>query len=197
MACCSLRDLRSQKLRAVLSCAMRIAFRPLAETDLDELHAWLNRPHLARFFQKRPISRAEVEAKFGPIVRREDTTHSHLAFEAGAPLGYIQCYRITDNPDWAALIQANEGIGVDLAIIEPTKPGRGFGRVMLASYLGDVAFPLYPAESKCFIGHELENEAAIACSRSVGFEYVRDFVEGGIPSALFVLERDKSALAFG
>ena len=176
---------------------MRVAFRPLAETDLDDLHAWLNRPHLTRFFQKRPISRAEVGAKFEPIIRREDTTHSHLAFDAGAPLGYLQCYRIVDNPEWAALIQAKEGIGVDLAIIDPAKLGRGFGRAMLVSYLSDVAFPLYPGESKCFIGHDLENEAAIACSRSVGFEYVRDFVEDGIPSGLFVRERDKTAPAFG
>lgn len=46
--------------------AMSISFRPLALSDIDDLFVWLNRPHLRRFFQKQPISRDEVEVKYGP-----------------------------------------------------------------------------------------------------------------------------------
>jgi RimJ/RimL family protein N-acetyltransferase len=97
----------------------------------------------------------------------------------------------------AALIGESEGIGVDLAIVDPSKLGRGFGRAMLASYLRGVAFPLFPQETRCFIGHALENHRAIACSEAIGFTFLRTFLEDGNATGLFVLERDKWACPFG
>lgn len=167
-----------------------IVFSALRPEERSLLHGWLNRPHLRRFFQKQPVTLAEVEAEYGPAVRGEEPTHCHLARRDGKPFGYLQCYALRDWPDWAALIESSDGIGVDLAIFEPHMLGRGFGRAMLRAYLDSVAFPLYPAERKCFIAHELDNHAAVACSSAVGFRYLRDFREGDHVNALFVLERD-------
>lgn len=176
---------------------MEITFRPLAEADFDDLHVWLNRPHLTRFFQKRPISRSQIGEKYLPRVRGDDPTHSHLALEDGTPFGYLQCYRIADYPDWAAVIDSHDGIGIDLAIFDPAYLRLGMGRAMLFLYMREIAFPLFPDETKCFIAHEIENEAAIACSQAIGFKLVRTFEEDGIPSALFIQERDKSADSLG
>jgi aminoglycoside 6'-N-acetyltransferase len=176
---------------------MPIPFRPLTPSDIDALHAGLNRPHLRRFFQKQPISRAEVEAKYGPRIRGEQPTHSHLALCDGRPFGYLQCYRLSDYPDWANLIESQDGIGVDLAILDPSMLGRGMGRAMLGAYLRDIAFPLFPDENKCFIAHEVENRAAIACSRAAGFSIAGEFLEDGIPSLLLVRYRDKWAESRG
>jgi aminoglycoside 6'-N-acetyltransferase len=176
---------------------MTISFRPLELTDLDDFCAWLNRPHLRRFYQLEPISRVEVEAEYGPCIRGEDPTHCDFALFDGRPFAYLQCYRIPDYPEWAALIESHDGIGVDLAILDPAMLGRGFGRAMLGAYLRDIAFPLFPDEQRCFIGHEVENHAAVACSRAVGFELVGPFVEEGFPSFLFVLCRDKWAESRG
>ena len=74
---------------------------------------------------------------------------------------------------------------------------RGFGQEMLAAYLRDIAFPLFPREHRCFIAHETDNRAAIACSRAVGFEFAGEFSEDGIPSLLLVLYRDKWAVSRG
>ena len=176
---------------------MSISFRPLALSDIDDLFVWLNRPHLRRFFQKQPISRDEVEAKYGPRIRGDDPTRSHLALCEGRPFGYLQCYRLADYPDWANVIDSPDGIGVDLAILEPSMLRRGFGQEMLAAYLRDIAFPLFPREHRCFIAHETDNRAAIACSRAVGFEFAGEFSEDGIPSLLLVLYRDKWAVSRG
>jgi aminoglycoside 6'-N-acetyltransferase len=172
---------------------MPISFGLLETSDLDDFCTWLNQPHLRRFFQCKPISREEVEAEYGPCIRGEDPTHCHLALFGGRPFGYIQCYRIPDYPEWADLIESPDGIGVDLAILDPAMLGRGFGRAMLGDYLRDVAFALFPDQHRCFIAHQVENHKAIACSRAVGFEQIGPFVEEGFPSLLFVLDRDKWA----
>lgn len=166
-----------------------LAFRPLAEADLADLHAWLNRPHLRRFFQREPISAAEVAEKYRPCIRGEEPTFCHLALLDGQPFGYLQCYRIADHPAWAATIGESDGIGTDLAIFEPEMIGRGLGRAMLGGYLRDVAFALFVAETRCWIAHEIANTAGWRNSLSIGFRPVRDMVEDGLPSRLFVLNR--------
>jgi hypothetical protein len=75
--------------------------------------------------------------------------------------------------------------------------GKGLGRAMLSRYLREIAFPLFPDEQRCFIGHEHENVAGWRNSESVGFRFVRDFVEGGAPSRLLVLERGEMAESRG
>lgn len=170
-----------------------IAFRPLAETDFADLHAWLNRPHLRRFFQKQPISPEQVRAKYAPRARGEEPTFCHLALLDGRPFGYQQCYRIADHPAWAETIGEGDGIGTDLAIVEPDLIGKGLGRAMLGLYLRDTAFPLFPHETRCFIAHEIANAAGWRNSLSVGFKPLRDIVEDAQPSRLFVLNRAEIA----
>jgi aminoglycoside 6'-N-acetyltransferase len=169
-----------------------MAFRPLAQRDLDDLHVWLNRPHLARFFQTQAIGRAEVEAKYAPRIRGEVPTPCHLALYRDRPFGYLQCYRIADWPDWAAQTGLTEGIGVDLAILEPDMIGQGFGRAMLAAYLDKIAFPLFSGEHCAFIAHDLANKAAIRASTAAGFRPLRNFQEGDLTNVLLVCERRKA-----
>jgi hypothetical protein len=60
---------------------------------------------------------------------------------------------------------------------------------MLGSYVRDVAFPLYPDESRCYIAHAHDNAAALACSRAAGFRDTGDFIEDGVDMRLLVIER--------
>lgn len=174
-----------------------ITFRPLTERDLPQLADWLNKPHLRRFFQKKTVSLAEVQAKYGPRARGETPTRCHLAILGGRPFGYLQNYRIADYPDWAAMIGENDGIGIDLAIFEPDLIGKGLGREMLARYLSEIAFPRFAKETRCFIAHEIENVAALRNSDSIGFRYVRNFLEGDLDTVLLVLDRDELGDARG
>jgi len=163
-----------------------IAYRPLAEADLPLMADWLNRPHLRAFYQREPISPVAVAAKYGPPIRGEDASQSWLAVLAGAPFGYLQCYRLADWPDWRATIGVDQGISIDLFIGEPGLIGRGIGRRMLGGFVDEVAFPQYPEERLCWIGHELANVAARKCSAAAGFVPVREYVEDGNPCVLMV-----------
>lgn len=164
-----------------------IRFTDLSEADFPRLHDWLNRPHLRRFFQKTPISLQEVRARYDPRLSGDAHTHCHLAW-LQAPFGYLQCYRIADYPDWAAIIGESAGIGVDLYIAEPVLIGRGLGKVMLAAYLTEVAFPVFPGETTAWIAHDTANAAAKACSRAVGFTPAGRFIENGRPTDLLRLD---------
>lgn len=157
--------------------------------DLARLAEWLNRPHLRRFYQVEPTTPEAVATKYGAYVRGDAPTRSHLALLDGTPFAYLQCYRIADWPDWQAVVETAEGISIDLFIADPDLIGRGLGRRMLARYVEAVAFPLYPDERLCWIGHQLTNLAARGCSEASGFVPARQYVEDGRPYVLLVRER--------
>ncbi len=85
--------------------------------------------------------------------------------------------------------ESRKAISIDLFIADPDRIGRGLGRQMLRRYVETVAFPAYPDERLCWIGHQLENGAAIACSKASGFTAVREYVEEGKDFVLLVRER--------
>jgi hypothetical protein len=62
-----------------------ISFRPLAVADFPVLTRWLAEPHVRRFYQKQPITLAEVAAEYGTAVRGEEPSICHLALRDGAP----------------------------------------------------------------------------------------------------------------
>jgi aminoglycoside 6'-N-acetyltransferase len=166
-----------------------IGFRPVTETDLSLLHGWLNRPHLRQFYQKRPITLDEVAAEYAPAIRGEEQGHLHLALQAGRPFGYLQCYRNLEYPDYARELDLRDGASIDFYIGEPDALGRGLGKHMERSYVLDVVFPLYPAESNCYVCHESSNGLALACSQAAGFKPLRDVIEAGLPSHVLVFAR--------
>src|SRR5262245_28587818 len=146
-----------------------IAFRPLRESDLPLLTAWLAEPHVRAFYQKQPVTLGDVALEYGPAIRGEEPSLSHLATRDGAPFAYLQCYRNIDYPEWCAIIDVHNGISVDLYIGDPTFLRRGLGQAVLSAYLQQIAFPCYPGETGAYIGHELINTAALRCSQAVGF----------------------------
>ena len=161
-----------------------IEFRAVEESDFPKLAAWLSEPHVRQFYQKMPVTLKEVALEYGPSVRGEEPTICHLALSQGVPFAYLQCYRNIDYPEWANLIDVNDGISVDLFLGEPRYLHKGLGRAALASYLRQVAFPCYARETHAYIAHEPANTAALRCSRAVGFRPLRSFLEVGIEMVL-------------
>lgn len=167
--------------------ASRIVFRSLQDADLPMLTAWLAEPHVCRFYQKKPVTFADVAREYGPTIRGEEPSLSHLAIRNGAPFAYLQCYRNVDYPEWCAVIGAHDGISVDLFIGDPACLRRGLGQAALSAYLRQVAFPAHPGETRAYIGHEVTNTAALQCSQAVGFRPVRQFLEDGLEMMLLAI----------
>ena len=167
-----------------------IDFRPLQVADLPLLTAWLAEPHVRRFYQKQPATLRDVALEYGPTIRAEEPSLSHLAILNGAPFAYLQCYRMGHYPDWGAFSDAADGVSVFFFIGDPAFLRRGRGRLALGGYLRQVAFPSYPEETRAYIGHELINTAALKCSQAVGFRPLRRFLEHGLEMMLLALDRE-------
>jgi aminoglycoside 6'-N-acetyltransferase len=165
-----------------------IAFRKLEKSDLPLMHEWLNRPHMRAFYQRTPVLAEEIAAKYIGRIEGRDGTFCHIALLDGRPFGKIQCYLNRDNPAWAAVIGAGDGISVDLFIGEPELIGKGFGHAMLRAYM-DIAFSLFPGETRCYICHEKANEAACHASEAAGFMYLRGAVEEGRDCRLLMFKK--------
>jgi aminoglycoside 6'-N-acetyltransferase len=166
-----------------------IEFRRVAEADFSLLTAWFAEPHVRRFYQKTPVTLAEVAAEYGPAIRGEEPTLCYLAAEGATPYAYLQCYRNMDYPEWANVIGVSDGISLDLFIGEPAYLRRGLGRAALGGFLRRIAFPRYIGETRAYIAHERTNTTALRCSEAVGFRHLRDFREHGIETVLLAIER--------
>jgi aminoglycoside 6'-N-acetyltransferase len=70
------------------------AFRPLAESDLPQVAAWLARPHVARWWPdpERQVSRIKAGLA-------KPWIELYLIVLAGRPIGYLQCYDPSREPD--------------------------------------------------------------------------------------------------
>src|SRR5690349_24715030 len=132
---------------------MRITFRPLALTDLDDLQRWLNTPHVYEWWGvssgpgslggpgAEAATAAQVHEKYSPGIADDDaTTHRYVIEMDGRPIGLIQHYRLADEPEYAAAIEetAPGAAGIDVLIGDRDGTGRGVGAAALDAYVREV-----------------------------------------------------------
>ena len=101
----------------------------------------------------------------------------------------IQTYLVVDHPDWAALIDAGEGVaGVDLLLGEARLTGRGLGPQVLETFAREVVFAR-PGTIACVATVEEANRRSWRAFEKAGFRHVRDVEEDGLPHRLMRLDR--------
>ncbi len=169
-----------------------IQFRSLTEDDFALLHAWLNKSHVREFYQKEPITLAEVDAHYRPRLAPGWPTRCFIAMLDDKPFAYLQTYTLAAWPNYAALLQLGHGTSMDFYIGEPAFVGRGLGQAMLRQFLDRVLWVLYPGESLCYLAHAASNHRALAASRSAGFQHLRNVMEDGKTISLLVFARKTS-----
>jgi RimJ/RimL family protein N-acetyltransferase len=107
----------------------------MTEDDLPAVEGWLGLPHVARWWT--PDAAPELEAD--KYRRRINGTSARptvmLTVDwAGDPIGWCQWYRWADHPAEAATMGAREGeAGIDYAIGDPSRIGRGAGAMLIAA----------------------------------------------------------------
>ena len=170
-----------------------LSFRPLKADDIPLIYSWLQQSHVREFYHKKPVKRKETQAHYLRLIDAATHTKCYLVLAAHQPFGYIQTYRVADYRDYYAMTGETEGISLDLFVGEPEYLGTGWGRAMLLKFLNEVAFPLFPGESVCWIYHEAANLRALRASIAVGFRYIRDFAEHGEPRQLLGIDREEVA----
>ncbi len=111
----------------------------MEEGDLPQLQAWLGQPHVARWWTPDTTAEAQVSLYRQRISGEEPLTRMLVASEGGTPFGWCQWYRWGDYPDAALAMDALDGeIGIDYAIGDPERVGRGIGTGLIAAVLDEV-----------------------------------------------------------
>jgi aminoglycoside 6'-N-acetyltransferase len=150
---------------------MSISFRPLRRDDLPLLANWLARPHVLRWWREESDI-AAVDAAYGPLIDGTDATEAFVAVHDGQPIGYIQRYRLDDNPEWQQSIFSAVGetnaAGIDYLIGDESLTGQGLGRRLISDFVDD-SWQRYPDIAAIAVAVQQENRASWRALEGAGF----------------------------
>jgi aminoglycoside 6'-N-acetyltransferase len=117
-----------------------LSLRGMTEEDLPAVEAWLDLPHVARWWSANATPQQDVTKYRGRINGTGGGPTTMLTVTwAGDPIGWCQWYRWADYPAEAAAIDAQAGeAGIDYAIGDPAWIGRGAGTLLISALVGEV-----------------------------------------------------------
>jgi len=155
-----------------------ITFESLTAADFPLIHRWLNDPEVAAWYglgienhTYPPLD--EVVAHYTPHINRETPIHPFMMLVGGERIGYIQCYRIGDWPEYARAIDLDDDAwAIDLYIGKGEMRDRGLGAAILAAFVEQYVFTR-SGVTACLINPNPKNARGIRCYEKAGFEYVK------------------------
>ncbi|MGN6795821.1 MAG: GNAT family N-acetyltransferase [Streptosporangiaceae bacterium] len=151
---------------------MTLTLRPMSEDDLPRIAAWLQLPHVARWWTPDTTAEAEL-AKYRQRIGPGALTDTIMltVLQDGRPIGWCQWYRWSDYPEEEAAMGARAGeAGIDYAIGEPTWIGRGTGTELIAVLVTEIRRQ-HPGAGM-LVGPDAANVASRRVLEKNGFELV-------------------------
>jgi aminoglycoside 6'-N-acetyltransferase len=110
-----------------------LTLRDMRVGDLESVARWLEEPHVARWY----LAGSTVEREVDDLRRGisgADPVHLLIVSVDEMPVGWCQWYRAGHHPAWAADVgAAPDDVGVDYAIGDPARVGRGLGTALVAA----------------------------------------------------------------
>jgi aminoglycoside 6'-N-acetyltransferase len=169
-----------------------VSLQSMTRDDFPALAAWLRAPHVEAWFPwvhgetDERGDLAATEAEYGPCIDGVDPTELFVIEVDGQPVGFIQRYRISDNPSWAAALSAagesgaaagdtsaaggfDSAMGFDYAIGVLEATGRGVGSEAIRQLVADT-FSRYPDVDSVVVAMQQANRASWRALEHVGFE---------------------------
>jgi aminoglycoside 6'-N-acetyltransferase len=147
-----------------------IELRDLVHGDLVLVEGWLRESHVSRWFLAGSSAEDELRDLRDSVVGAQPT-RLLLALDGGQPVGWCQWYRCADYPVWAADAGAVAGdIGIDYAVGDPARVGRGLGTDLVAALVRQVRGQ-YPAAG-IIAGPEAANIASRRVLEKNGFAFL-------------------------
>jgi len=161
-------------------------FRPLTGADLPLIHEWINRPHVAEWWDdQRDLD--SVLRTFGadlenPVIRM------FLVCLEQEPIGYIQAYRVMGaDPEWWKDETDPGARGIDQFLANAEQLGRGLGSRMVRQFV-----------SRLFADAEVtvvqtdpspRNGRAIRAYEKAGFRRINEIITPDGPALLMRVRR--------
>jgi ribosomal protein S18 acetylase RimI-like enzyme len=173
----------------------RIEFRRLAIEDLQQVFLWLSRPHVAKGYAAAPSSYMEVVAKYGPRANESNVVRAFIVKVDGRDAGYVQAYDVAAFPDYAALVQSEDGVAcMDLFLGDAWLLYHGVGPRVIDRFVSEIVFA-DARVSACIAGPSAANVVSIRAFEKAGFRRWKDVRAGeGEPECVLRRERDPAGL---
>ena len=138
------------------------SFRPVTADDLPLLSAWLERPHVAEWWDDVQDKVAEIREAMA-----QASTQPFIVELDGRPIGYIQCYDPHLEEDHPYRDQPKGTLGIEQFIGEPELVGIGHGSRLVAAFVEGLFRGGAP---RVIIDPDPKNGRAIRAYRTAGFE---------------------------
>ncbi len=162
-------------------------FRPLLASDLAMLHDWLQRRHIAEWWDA-PATYSEVESEFLELTDPESTEKGYIALLSGEPIGYIQSYVVMGSEDGWWEDETDPGArGIDQFLANAEQLGKGLGTRMVRAFVDQLFED--PAVTKVQADPSPENLRAIRCYLKAGFTSKGNIITPDGSALLMVRER--------
>jgi aminoglycoside 6'-N-acetyltransferase len=154
-----------------------IGFRRLRRDDFALLARWLAEPAVARWWNHETTPEA-IERDFGPSVDGRDPAEMFLALHGERPFGFIQRYRIDNEPQYAEELSRvcavpPGALSVDYFVGEPDLRGRGFGARMIAELVART-WDAYPDAGEIVVPVAAGNAASWRALERAGFTRIAE-----------------------
>lgn len=117
-----------------------ILLSPMKARDLVHVAAWLQLPHVARWWLPDTTAENEV-AKYRHRIAPESSSGTSMLLVRwdDEPIGWCQWYRWADYPAEAAAMDAHDSeAGIDYAIGDARRIGCGIGTALVAALVAEV-----------------------------------------------------------
>lgn len=147
---------------------MIFTFRFLKRQNFPLFVQWLNQPHVQRWWHE-PATMKHVEDKYGPSVDGVAKTSIYIIVANTTPIGMIQTYWVRDFPDHVESAKMRDAIGLDLFIGEPTYIGKGYGSIIISTFVQDVIKNKYLDAVGIIADPSVNNPASIRTFEKAGF----------------------------
>lgn len=144
----------------------RISFRDVnIDSDIHHLFRWLGDPEVQQWYSEGEHSLENYRRQFAP----EPTTHKFIILIDAIPVGYLQAYRLSDEPEYAAQLGLDhDATGLDLLLGDQEFRGKGWGSLVLQRVLDQIVFGKMGSEYAC-CNPDPKNTRAVAAYQKAGF----------------------------
>ncbi len=147
-----------------------LKLRQLKLEDFENLHRWLNAPHVLRWWDG-AIDRAEVQLKYEPRLQADSASKVFIIEIDEQAVGFIQCYKHCDYPDWNKAVAIDNCAGIDYLIGESHFTGKGIGTKAIQAICKS-AFELYGDINTIVSVPQKDNLASWKALEKAGFSRI-------------------------
>jgi aminoglycoside 6'-N-acetyltransferase len=146
----------------------------MTREDFGALSRWLASPHVRTWWREESAPEA-VEARYGPVVDGTDVTECFIVELDDAPVGFIQRYRLDDNPEWQTSLSVagtpDLSAGIDYFIGSQTNVGNGLGPEIIDRFVMDT-WDRFPDIEAIVVGVSSDNRRSWRALEKAGFARV-------------------------